>query len=108
MGKIFFPQYIKGRKKGVLLAKGKSILTHIKELGGVEIDTEQGEDIVRIVKGSELLSPLSAYEKEMISNGRLKEGQRLASHAKIIDDTSDVVVFMSSFGKYTILTDIIV
>jgi uncharacterized 2Fe-2S/4Fe-4S cluster protein (DUF4445 family) len=107
MGKIFFPQYIKGRKKGVLLAKGKSILTHIKELGGVEIDTEQGEDIVRIVKGSELLSPLSAYEKEMISNGRLKEGQRLASHAKIIDDTSDVVVFMSSFGKYTILTDII-
>ncbi len=107
MGKMFFPQYMKGRKEGVRLIRGRSILMHIKELGGVEIDTEQGEDIVRIVEGSGLLSPLSGYEQEMISNGRLKKGQRLASHANIIDDAGDIVVFMSSFGKYTILTDII-
>ncbi|GAI34374.1 unnamed protein product, partial [marine sediment metagenome] len=40
MAKIFFPQYAKGRKEGINLVIGKSILEHIKMIDGIEIDSE--------------------------------------------------------------------
>ena len=107
MGKMFFPQYMKGRKEGIRLIMGESVLSHIDRIGGIEIDSESGEDIVRIGKGIDLLNPLSKNEEKMFSEGKLKSGQRLASQAKVINEQGDISIFMSNFGKYTILTDII-
>jgi len=107
MKKMYFPQYARGRQKGVVLKKGKTILDHIREIGGIEIDTDPGEDVVRISQGSGMLGPLSDYEDKMLADGRLKPDQRLASQAKVISDSEGVIVFISSYGKYTILTDTI-
>ena len=107
MGKMFFPQYMKGRKEGIRLMAGGSVSSHIDRIGGIEIGSEPGEDIVRIGKGIDLLNPLSKNEEKMFSEGKLKPGQRLASQAKVINENGDISIFMSNFGKYTILTDII-
>ena len=113
MSKIFFPQYAKGRKDGIEIKLGESILDHIKRIGGVEISSECGGrgvcglDVVRIEQGYKSLSPLSTSEQKFFDQGKLKRGQRLACQARIIDDARDIKVFISNVGSYTILTDII-
>jgi len=67
MAKIFFPQYARGRD-GIELIVGKSILNHIRKMGGVEIDSECGghgicgRDVIRIEEGEECLSEETAIE----------------------------------------------
>jgi len=110
MSKIFFPQYVRGRE-GTEIVIGKTILDHIRKIGGVEIDSDCGGqgicgmDIVRIDEGSECLAEINSVEKKFLENGKLRTGQRLACQAKIVDDSSNVKVFMTNFGKYTILMD---
>ena len=113
MAKMFFPQYAKGRKEGINLIVGKSILEHIKKIGKVEIDSECGgkgiccKDIIRVDEGKESLSKLSNIEKKFLKYGKLKPNHRLACQAIVTKDTKDIRIFISSFGKYTILTDTI-
>lgn len=113
MAKIFFPQYAKGRKEGINLVIGKSILEHIKMIGGIEIDSECdgrgicGRDIVRIEEGVESLSDISDSEKSFLDQGKLKSNQRLACQTIVTKDNKDITVFISNFGRYTILTDTI-
>ena len=112
LNKIFFPQYAKGRKDGIEIKVGESILDHIKRIGGIEISSECGGrgvcglDIVRIEQGYQSLSPLSTSEQKFLEQGKLKRGQRLSCQAKVIDGTKDIKVFISNIGSYTILTDI--
>ena len=113
MGKIFFPQYAKGRKDGIEIKVGESVLDHIRKIGGVEISSECGGrgicglDVIRVEKGYESLSDLSTSEHKLLKQGKLKRGQRLACQAKIINSSRDIKVFISNIGSYTILTDII-
>jgi len=113
MGKMFFPQFAMGRKKGIELKLNDSVLEHIKRLDGAEISSECGGrgkcglDIIRIEKGGGSLSDLSDAEKKFIKQGKLKSGQRLACQAVVKDSSKDITVFVSDFGDYTILTDVI-
>jgi len=113
MAKMFFPQYAKGRKEGIDLIVGKSILEHIKKIGKVEIDSECGgkgtccKDIIRVDEGKESLSKLSNIEKSFLKHGELKPNHRLACQSIVTKNTKDIRIFISSFGKYTILTDTI-
>ncbi len=113
MVKMFFPQYARGRKEGINLIVGKSILEHIKKIGKVEIDSECGgkgtccKDIIRVDEGENSLSKLSNIEKSFLKHGKLKPNHRLACQAIVTKDTKDIRIFISSFGKYTILTDTI-
>jgi len=113
LSKIFFPQFAKGRKEGIEIRVGESILDHIKKIGGVEISSECGGrgvcglDIVRIEQGSDSSSDLSTYEQKFLKQGKLRRGQRLACQAKVIDGSRNIKVFISNIGSYTILTDII-
>jgi len=113
LSKIFFPQYVKGRKYGIEIKVGESILDHIKKIGGVEISSECGGrgicglDIVRIEQGYDSLSDLSVTEQKFLKQGKLKSGQRLACQASVIDGLRDIKVFISNIGNYTILTDMI-
>ncbi len=106
LGRIFFPQYKKGRK-GIEIIKGETILEHIRELR-IEIDSECGgigkcgKDIVRIERGLDSLSGRSAAERHF----ELESDERLACQAEIINSENDIIVFIKSFGKYTILTDV--
>ena len=62
MAKMFFPQYARGRKKGIELVVDESVLEHIRRIGGVEIDSECGglgtcgKDVVRVPDGLEYLT----------------------------------------------------
>jgi len=110
MSKIFFPQYVRGRE-GTELVVGESILEHIRKIGGVEIDSECGGqgicgmDLVRIEEGMECLADMTNAEKRLSKEGKPKPNQRLACQARVIRDSGDIVVFIPSFGRYTILTD---
>ena len=110
MSKIFFPQYVRGRE-GTELVIGESILDHIRRMGRIEIDSECGGqgicgmDIIRIEEGSECLTEMTDAERRFLESGKLKPGQRLACQAKISEDSGDIIVFIPSFGKYTILTE---
>ncbi|MCD6218892.1 2Fe-2S iron-sulfur cluster binding domain-containing protein, partial [Candidatus Calescamantes bacterium] len=103
MGRMYFPQYKKGRK-GISLHKGLTILEHLRELG-IEINAECGGKgecgrcVVRIEKGMENLNGLTHHEISF----SLPLGERLACQARIVRDTSDIVVFIKEFGKYEIL-----
>ncbi|MCD6219433.1 DUF4445 domain-containing protein [Candidatus Calescamantes bacterium] len=103
MGRIFFPQYKRGRK-GISLHKGLTILEHLRELG-IEINAECGGKgecgrcVVRIEKGMENLNGFTHHEISF----SLPLGERLACQARIVRDTSDIVVFIKEFGKYEIL-----
>jgi len=113
MARMYFPQYSKGRKEGIKLSVGSSILDHIKKIGGIEIESECGgngicgRDIVRVDEGHESLLELSKIEKRFIKQGKLEQGHRLACQAVVARDNNNIKVFISSFGKYTILTDTI-
>ena len=113
MAKMYFPQYARGRKEGIYLIVGKSILEHMRKISGVEIDSECGGkgicgmDMVRVEEGSEYLNDLTDSEKKFLKQGKLKKGQRLACQAKVTDDKKGIIVFISNFGRYTILTDTI-
>ena len=105
MKKIFFPQFKKGRN-GVAISRGKTLLEHLRELG-IEIDSECGgsgkcgQDIVRIERGVGSLT--ARTEAEM--NFELEIDERLACQARVKDTEDDIIVFIKSFGKYTILSD---
>ena len=87
MVKMFFPQYARGRKEGINLIVGKSILEHIKKIGKVEIDSECGgkgtccKEIIRVDEGENSLSKLSNIEKSFLKHGKLKPNHRLACQA---------------------------
>jgi len=110
MAKMFFPQYARGRD-GTELVVGDSILEHIREIGGVEIDSECGgqgicgRDVIRIEEGEECLSEKTAIEQKFFKKGMLASRQRLACEAKVTEDKKDIKVFIHDFGKYTILMD---
>jgi uncharacterized 2Fe-2S/4Fe-4S cluster protein (DUF4445 family) len=112
MSKIYFPQYVRGRK-GTEIVIGGSILEHIRKMGGIEIDSECGGqgicgmDVVRIEEGSECLAEMTSAEKRFLEEGKLKPGQRLACQARVSRDSRDIVVFITGFGRYTILTDFV-
>jgi len=112
MAKMYFPQYARGRD-GVDIAVGESILAHIRRIGGVEIDSECGgkgvcgKDAVRVEHDIECLCDLTQVERELLYEGKLPEGQRLACQAKVVRLVGDIRVFIPDFGKYTILTDVV-
>ena len=111
MSKLYFPQYARGRD-GVDIRVGETVLEHIRRIGGVEIDSECGgqgvcaKDVIRVDRGSQSLSELSAVEQRLVQEGVLHRGQRLACQVRLRDDVQDVTVFIPNFGKYTILTEL--
>ncbi len=112
MAKMYFPQYARGRD-GVDVTVGESVLAHIRKIGGVEIDSECGgqgicgKDTVRVEHDIECLSELTQVERELLYEGKLPAGQRLACQAKVVRLAGDIRVFIPDFGKYTILTDVV-
>jgi uncharacterized 2Fe-2S/4Fe-4S cluster protein (DUF4445 family) len=112
MGKIYFPQYARGRD-GLELKPGDTVLEHIRRIGGIEIDSECGgegicgRDAIRLERGAGSLTELTDTEKKFIKQGRLKPDQRLACQARIAEDKQDIYVFIPDFGRYTILSDFI-
>ncbi len=112
MAKMYFPQYARGRD-GIDIVLGKSVLEHIRRLGGVEIDSECGgkgicgKDIIRVEQGFCSLGDLTDVEKKIIPEDKRKLGQRLACQAMVMKDTENIIIFIPDFGKYTILTDTI-
>lgn len=113
MGKMFFPQYERGRKTGIDLVTGQSVLEHIRRIGGVEIDSDCGgqgtcgRDIIRIEEGAESLSMMTPAERHFLDQSVLKPGQRLACQARVVRDDKNIRVFIRDFGRYTILIDTI-
>ncbi|MCM8786348.1 MAG: (2Fe-2S)-binding protein, partial [Candidatus Omnitrophica bacterium] len=103
MGKIFFPQFKNG-KDGIEIHPGLTILDYAQKLK-IKINAECGgigkcgKCIVRIEKGQENLNHLTSVEK----NFNLDERFRLACQARIIRDTSDIIVYIKEFGEYEIL-----
>jgi len=104
MGKIFFPQYRKGRE-GIPTFPG-SILDHARKVG-VEIASECGglgtcgRCVVRIEKGAEALNETTDPER----NQDLGPDARLACQARIINPDVDVTVVIKDFGNYAILSE---
>jgi len=111
MPMMYFPQYAKGRD-GIELRAGESILEHIRRIGDVEIDSECGgkglcgKDVVKVYRGVNNLKPMTESEKSFMRIGKINSDQRLACQAIVAEDDDDICVFISSFGKYSILSDI--
>jgi uncharacterized 2Fe-2S/4Fe-4S cluster protein (DUF4445 family) len=111
MAKMFFPQYETGRRKGVDIVVGETVLQHIRRMGVVEIDSECdgqevcGKDIVRIEKGLESLECPAPAEQHFLRQNKLMPGYRLASHSMVIRDNNDIEVFTIDLGRYAILTN---
>ncbi len=103
MGKIYFPQFKKG-KEGLKIHSGLTILDFAQKLQ-VRINAECGgigkcgKCIVRIEKGEENLNQQTSIEKKL----NLPEKHRLACQARILRDVSDIVVYIKEFGEYEIL-----
>ncbi len=112
MGKLYFPQYARGRE-GAEITPGSTISEHISRIGGVEIDSECGgegiccKDIIRIEKGTDSLNPLTDLETALRAQGTLRPNQRLACQTRPTSQAEDIVIFIPNFGRYTILTDFI-
>lgn len=111
MAKMFFPQYERGRKEGIDLVIGQSVLEHIRRIGRVEIDSDCGgqgtcgRDIIRVEEGLEALTAMTPQEHHFLAQGILKPGQRLACQARVAQDGKNISVFIRDFGRYTILTN---
>ncbi|NOZ64155.1 MAG: DUF4445 domain-containing protein [Caldiserica bacterium] len=105
MGRIYFPQFKKG-KEGIPLKKGKTILAHARELG-IAISSECGgggkcgKCTVRIEKGKQYLSSLTKIEKDF----GLSKDLRLACQARVLDSKGNILVYIKTFGEYSILTE---
>ena len=103
MGKIYFPQFRRGRK-GIEIQKGMTIL-EAAQVSGAGIHAECGgvgkcgKCAVRVERGEENLSLPSPEEKELLP----RRGERLACKARIERDLSDITVFIRHFGEYEIL-----
>jgi len=110
MARMMFPQYARGRD-GIELVAGQTVLDHIRQIGGVEIDAECGgrgtcgKDVIRVDRGAEYLTGITKPEKALAEAGVLKSGRRLACQARVAEDKHDISVFIPDFGKYTILTE---
>ena len=104
MGKVFFPQYRRGRK-GIETFQG-TILDHARKLG-VEIASECGGQgtcgrcVVHIEKGAHGLTPRTSLELEH----DLGPDERLACQARIVSPDVNVTVGIRDFGDYTILSE---
>ncbi|MFW6159038.1 MAG: ASKHA domain-containing protein [Planctomycetota bacterium] len=104
MGRIYFPQYRKGRD-GIDAFEG-TILEHAQRLG-VEIASDCGglgtcgRCVVRIERGADALGERTAAEQDH----SLGPDQRLACQAVVQDTAADVEVFVRDFGDYSILAD---
>jgi len=104
MGKVFFPQYRKGRR-GIEAFRG-SLLDHARKLG-VEIASECGglgacgRCLVRIEKGANGLNETTDLEH----NHNLAPDERLACQARIVNPDVNVTVVIKDFGNYTILSE---
>jgi len=107
---MYFPQYARGRG-GVELQPGKTVLQHIRRIGGVEIDSECGgqgvcgRDVIRLETGLSSLSPVTRAERRLLGPSKIEHGQRLACQARVIDCGQDITVYIPNFGKYTVLSD---
>jgi uncharacterized 2Fe-2S/4Fe-4S cluster protein (DUF4445 family) len=107
---MYFPQYARGRG-GVELQPGKTVLQHIRRIGGVEIDSECGgkgvcgRDVIRLETGLSSLSPVTWAERRLLDPSKIGHGQRLACQARVIDCEQDITVYIPNFGKYTVLSD---
>ena len=92
MAKMFFPQYERGRKEGIELVIGQSVLEHIRRIGRVEIDSDCGgqgtcgRDIIRVEEGVESLTAMTPHEYHFLDQGVLKPGQRLACQARVAQE----------------------
>ena len=104
MGRVFFPQYRKGRT-GIEAFRG-SILEHARKLG-VEIASECGglgtcgRCVVRIEKGAEGLNERTDPER----THDLEPDGRLACQARIVNPDVNVTVVIKDFGDYAILSE---
>ena len=104
MGRVYFPQYRRGRQ-GIEAFAG-TLLEHAQKLG-VEIASECGglgtcgRCVVRIEKGAEALSMRTESEKKY----PLGPDERLACQAAVLNPDATVEVFIRDFGNYTILSD---
>lgn len=104
MGRMFFPQYRKG-KKGIETFHG-SILDHARKLG-VEIASECGglgtcgRCVVRVEKGADALNETTNPEREH----DLGPGYRLACQARVVNTDANVTVLIKDFGDYSILSE---
>ncbi|MBN1444944.1 MAG: DUF4445 domain-containing protein [Candidatus Omnitrophica bacterium] len=111
MGKMYFPQYETGRKKGINLVVGRTVLEHIRRAGGIEINSECGgqgrceKDLIRVEKGLSSLTKITPAEQKFLDRAKLTPGYRLACQARVARDDSDIEIFIRDFGKYTILTE---
>jgi uncharacterized 2Fe-2S/4Fe-4S cluster protein (DUF4445 family) len=107
---MYFPQYARGRG-GIELQQGRTVLEHIRRIGGVEIDSECGGqgicggDVVRLEKGLSSLSQVTPAERRLLGSSKIEHGQRLACQARVIDCGRDITVYIPNFGKYTVLSD---
>ncbi|MGI9037144.1 MAG: hypothetical protein ACR2GD_14045 [Pyrinomonadaceae bacterium] len=79
-----------------LVAVGTYLLDAAKRLG-VEMECEKdGESevcVAKVTQGADLLSPLTKFEIEYLSEDRRKDGNRLANQAKI-ERTGEIVVMV--------------
>ncbi len=104
MGRLFFPQYRKGREG--LATFPSTILDHARKLG-IEIDSECGglgtcgRCVVRVAAGLEALSAKTETE----TGHTLAHDERLACQARIIDRDANLEVFVKNLGQYNILTE---
>ncbi len=101
--RMYFPQYRIGRA-GIAIFEG-TILQHAQKLG-IPIEAKCGGEgtcgscVVRVEKGSEALSDLTAMESDCELDG----AERLACQATVTGD-ADITVYIVSAGEYTILSD---
>jgi len=104
MGRVYFPQYRRGRE-GIETFAG-TLLEHAHALG-VEIASECGgrgtcgRCVVRIEKGAEALSERTESEKKH----SLGPDERLACQARVAKPEATLKVFIRDFGDYSILSD---
>lgn len=104
MGKVYFPQYRKGRD-GIEAFEG-TVLEHAQRLG-VEIASQCGglgkcgRCVVRVEKGMVALSAKTEAEKRH----SLDPDERLACQAEIVQPERNVRLFVKDFGNYSILSD---